>query len=66
MNGQIADAVIEALTVLKDTLRPGERVVVEVSELCGECREGMGDLDGGPCAVCGGKAWIERQVTLRA
>lgn len=66
MNGQIADAVIVALRGLKETLRPGERVVVEVSELCGECREGMGDLDGGPCGMCGGKSWIERQVTLRA
>jgi DnaJ-class molecular chaperone len=66
MNGRLADAVTAALRGLTEKLSPGERVTVEVSELCGECRSGLGDLDGGPCPVCGGKSWIERQVTLRA
>jgi hypothetical protein len=53
MNGQIADAVIEALTVLKDTLRPGEFVTVEVNELR---RDGESDE----------AAWMERRIVLRA
>lgn len=67
MSGAIAETVEKLLRERLDgKLRPGERVTVQTTEACIVCaRADYGDLDGGPCPQCDGRAWVHRVVTLK-
>lgn len=66
MSAALADLAERLLRERLDgKLRPGERVTIQTTEVCTVCaRVDYGDLDGGPCPHCDGRAWVHRVVTL--